>query len=261
MKSHVTGNSQVAASAPTLHLGTYRRAIMAVLSADVFTPAERLRANDSVYQTEDNAKLTLWLKNVRRVFTEREAMLEQADLSEVEALPVAYATAAQTSEIHSLALHRFITKGERTKAMLALPTLDTVQATLLIGDLWAKVLHRTQLQITNKTPIPLPRYSQETARNRQQAYLLELRATLPSAIAAYDRAVASRAVLAQGAPTYYLEHVAEGWDLDEQGSRLNTAVLLLGFADLAEARQQLPLVAVALPALGAPAKVSYSQAC
>jgi hypothetical protein len=198
---------------------------------------------------------------VRRVFAEREAVLKQADLSEVEALPVAYATAAQTSEIHSLLKHRFITKGERTKVMLALPTLDTVQAALLIGDLWAKVLHRTQLQVTNKTTIPLPRYSQETARNRQQAYLLELRATLPSAIAAYDRSVAGRTARAQRAPTYYLEQVAKGWNLDEQGSRLNTAALLLGFAGLAEARQQLPLMAVALPSLGTPAELSHSQTC
>jgi hypothetical protein len=256
MKNVMTGQVVASTTTPTLHLGTYRRAIMAVLSADVFTPAERLRANDSVYQTEDSTRLALWLKNVRRVFTERELVAE-----EVVIQPVAYATAAQTSEIHSLALHRLITKGERTKAMLALPTLDTVQATLLIGELWAKVLHRTELQAVNATPVLLPRYSQEAARNRRQVYLLELRATLPRAIAAYDRAVAGRAKLAQGAPTYYLEHVAEGWDLDEQGSRLNTAALLLGFADLAEARQQLPLVAAALPALGAPAEVSHSQAC
>jgi hypothetical protein len=229
---NVIGNGQVAALAPTLHHGTYRRAIMAVLSADVFTPAERVRANHNVYECEDSTRLTRWVKNVRRVFAEREAALEQipqqpqglrltdttwnlrcANLAEkrellayaasqgvacgrevhandlglgwnerqgklysfpaewagraAEGRPcelisaaqfralvqaggqapagrVTYATAAQTSEIHSLALHRAITKGERTKALLALPTLDTVRATVLIGELWAKVLHRSE---------------------------------------------------------------------------------------------------------------------
>jgi hypothetical protein len=134
--------------APTLHLGTYRRAIMAVLSADVFTPAERVLANHNVHECEDSAKLALWLKNVRRVFTEREAVLEQADLAEVTEVvaPVQYATAQQTSEVHKLALHRAITVGERTKAMLALPRLDYGAATALIGELWAKILHRTGQQ-------------------------------------------------------------------------------------------------------------------
>jgi hypothetical protein len=253
---NVIGNSQVAASAPTLHHGALRRNIMAALSADVFTSAERLRANHSVHECEDAARLALWLKNVRRVHNER----EQAELAAATA-PVQYATAAQTSEIHQLALHRFITTGERTKAMRGLPTLNTVQATLVIGELWAKVLHRTEMQAFPTTPVLLPRYSQEARRNRQQAYLLELRATLPQAIAAHDRAVASRAALAQGASTYYLEHVAEGWDLDEQGSRLHTAAVLLGFADLSEARQQLVLVRATLPALGTPGEVSYFQAC
>lgn len=147
MANHVTGQATSATVVPTLHLGAYRRAIMAVMSADVFTPAERLRANDSVYQTEDSTKLALWLKNVRRVADERQQVIEQADLAEVSELvataPVRYATAEQTSEIHRLALHRTITIGERTKAMLALPRLDYDTAKALIGDLWAKILHRT----------------------------------------------------------------------------------------------------------------------
>jgi hypothetical protein len=142
MKNVMPGQA-AGTAAPTLRVGTYRRNIMAVLSADVFTPAERVRANHAVYECEENAHLALWLKNVQRVFTEREA---QAELEEAKsgAAPVAYATATQMSEIHSLALHRAITKGERTRAMMALPTLNTVQATALIGDLWAKVLHRTE---------------------------------------------------------------------------------------------------------------------
>jgi hypothetical protein len=154
MKSHVTGNSQVAASAPTLHLGTYRRAIMAVLSADVFTAAEKLRANHNVHECEDATKLALWLKNVRRVLTEREAEAQGQALvnlaqgierfeAKLSTEPVRYATATQTSEVHKLALHRAITLGERTKALLALPRLTKPEATLLIGELWAKILHRT----------------------------------------------------------------------------------------------------------------------
>lgn len=147
MKNVMTGQAAATTAAPTLHLGAYRRAIMAVMSADVFTPAERLRANDSVYQTEDSTKLALWLKNVRRVFTEREQVIEQADLAEVSELvataPVRYATAEQTSEIHRLALHQEISLAERTKVLLALPRLKTYEARTLIGELWAKILHRT----------------------------------------------------------------------------------------------------------------------
>jgi hypothetical protein len=163
MKNVMTGQATVAAVAPTLHLGTYRRAIMAVMSADVFTPAERLRANHSVYECEDSAKLALWLKNVRRVFAEREAVLEQADLAElaqVAEAPVRYATAEQTSEIHKLALHRAITLGERTKVLLTLPRLDSPAATALIGELWAKILHRggtTPTAFLPSAPAPAPR--------------------------------------------------------------------------------------------------------
>ena len=149
------GQPTVAAVAPTLHLGTFRRNIMAVLSADVFTPAERVLANHNVYECEDSAKLALWLKNVRRVFSEREALAEAQALNnlaqgierfeaQLAAAPlVQYATAAQTSEIHKLALHRTITDGERTQALLKIPRLDHAQAQALIGQLWAKILLRT----------------------------------------------------------------------------------------------------------------------
>jgi hypothetical protein len=257
---NVIGNSQVAASVSTLHLGTYRHNILAViLGCYLFTAEEELRCNHHVTECEDVQRLARWVRNVRLEAQRREQAAELAEATQVQ--PVTYATAAQTSEIHQLALHRFIITGERTKAMLALPTLTRVQATLVIGDLWAKVLHRTELQAAHAAPMLLPRHSQEAWRNRQQVYLLELRATLPQAIAAHDRAVTSQAALAQGALTYYREHVAESWDLDEQGSRLNTAALLLGFVDLAKARQQLPMKGATLPALGAPNEVSYSQAC
>lgn len=142
MAIHVSGQASCANSqAPTLHLGTYRRAIMAVMSANVFTPAEKLRANHNVHECEDAAQLALWLTNVRRVFTEREA-LPVAEPTLVAESPVRYATAQQTSELHQLALHRAITKGERTKALLALPRLDHAGATALLGELCAKVLYQ-----------------------------------------------------------------------------------------------------------------------
>lgn len=256
---NVIGNSQVAASAPTLHVGTYRRNILAVvIGCDLFTAEEQLRCNHHVAECEDAQRLARWVRNVRLEAQRREQAAELAEAAHVQ--PVTYATAAQTSEIHQLALHRFITAGERTKAMLVLPTLTTVQATLLIGELWAKVLHRTELEATHTGPMLLPRRSREAWHNRQQVYLLELRATLPQAIAAHDRAVASRTALAQGAPTYYLEHVAEGWALDEQGSRLHTAALLLGFADLNEARQQLAREEAPLAGLMVGPNVSTSLA-
>lgn len=148
------GQHTVAAVAPTLHHGTYRRAIMAVLSADCFTPAERVLANHNVYECQDGAKLALWLKNVRRVAAEREAATQAQALANMAhgierfetrltkaAQPAA--TAAQTSEIHKLSLHRAISKGERTLALDKLPCLTEAQATALIGELWAKILLRT----------------------------------------------------------------------------------------------------------------------
>ncbi|MBG8552570.1 hypothetical protein [Hymenobacter guriensis] len=51
-----------------------RQAIMYHMAKAVFTDAERLRANDSVYQEERLGKLALWLQNVRRVASERTAL-------------------------------------------------------------------------------------------------------------------------------------------------------------------------------------------
>lgn len=164
MKNVMNGQVVASTATPTLHLGTYRRAIMAILSADVFTAAERLRANHSVYECEDATRLALWLKNVRRVATEREAVVAQADLTELVAAPlVRYATAEQTSEIHRLALHHTTTPAERTKALLVLPRLDSPAATALIGALWQNILHRGGSQTATPThflpsaPAPAPR--------------------------------------------------------------------------------------------------------
>lgn len=131
------------AQASTLHIGTYRRNILAVIiGCDLFTAEEQLRCNHNVAECEDAQRLARWVRNVRLEVQRREHAAELAEATHAQ--PVTYATAAQTSEIHQLALHRVITKGERTKAMLALPTLNTVQATVLIGELWAKVLYRSE---------------------------------------------------------------------------------------------------------------------
>jgi hypothetical protein len=162
MKSVIQGTAVTSGQAPTFHLGTLRRSILRLIVGNpLFTAQEQLLASHNIHECEDGAKLALWLKNVRRVFTEREVVLEQTDLAEVMAQPVRYATAEQTSEVHKLALHRTITVGERTKALLALPRLDYGAATALIGELWAKVLHRTEAQAATSflpsTPAPAPR--------------------------------------------------------------------------------------------------------
>lgn len=159
MKSHVSGQATTAIVAPTLHLGALRRAIMAALSADVFTPAECLQANHSVYECEDAARLALWLKNVRRVFAEREAEAEaqalanmahgiarfEARVAEAQhTAPVQYATAAQKEEITRLCNSLYILRKEKTAALLKLPHLDEPQAVALIGELWAKMLRRQE---------------------------------------------------------------------------------------------------------------------
>ncbi|MBG8556152.1 hypothetical protein I5L79_21585 [Hymenobacter sp. BT594] len=55
-----------------------RQAIMYHMAKSVFTDAERLRANDSAYQCESLGQLALWLRNVRRVASERTALAAAA---------------------------------------------------------------------------------------------------------------------------------------------------------------------------------------
>lgn len=147
MKNVMAGKVVASTTTPTLHLGTYRRSILRlIVGSPLFTAQEQLLASHNVHECEDSAKLALWLKNVRRVFVEREAVLAQADLagvSEVVAPPVRYATATQTSELQQLALHRALSDRERTKVLLALPRLKEYEAQALIGELWAKLLHRS----------------------------------------------------------------------------------------------------------------------
>lgn len=143
MATHVTGQNAVdAAVAPTLHLGTYRRAIMSAMSADVFTSAERLRANHSVYESQDSAKLALWLKNVVRVRDEREAAGLATFTAAVERgnellagceTPKAFATAAQCDEVFRLASK--LPKKEKADVLRRLPLLTESEAEALLRGL------------------------------------------------------------------------------------------------------------------------------
>lgn len=136
MTTHVAGQKLVSASQP---LQTpHRRNLMDLLAAaPVITDEEYERAVQNILACQDVATLQKWYRNTVREIARRE--------EEVPAIaPVQYATPAQTDEIHKLSLHRVVTKAERTAAILDLPRLDYTKAALLIGELWAKILHRTK---------------------------------------------------------------------------------------------------------------------
>ena len=67
--------AEVKAAAHTATLRSMRANIMEMMIEPLFSPAERLRANDSVYQTTCVAQLQTWFRNVYRVYTERAAAL------------------------------------------------------------------------------------------------------------------------------------------------------------------------------------------
>jgi len=146
-------NGQVAAGTdtPTLHLGTYRRNILAVVvDNELFTPAEQLRCNDAVHQCACPRKLALWLTNVRRVAGEREEERQVASFSQaVErgrvliAQPVRYATPAQCDELYRLACHPALSAADKTQTLLLLPAFTESEAATYLGKLRAKVLRHT----------------------------------------------------------------------------------------------------------------------
>lgn len=93
--SPIVANGLAKVQGPTLHLGTYRRAILAITCGnDLFTAAEQLRANHNVHECEDSHRLALWLRNVQREATRREEAATQSDAAPLTAEPVSsYATA------------------------------------------------------------------------------------------------------------------------------------------------------------------------
>lgn len=176
-------NGQVAAvtAAPTLHLGTYRRAILRlVVGNDLFTAAEQLRCNDSVHQCEASEKLALWLKNVRRVAAERQAQAEAQALANmaqgittfeawVAAQPAApaepvtgpAATPAQCDEVYKLA--SALPKRERRDALRRLPYLSEHEAAALITGLRLRRGPRYRIEV-DKTAYTVAERHYEAAK-------------------------------------------------------------------------------------------------
>ncbi|MGI4871496.1 MAG: hypothetical protein ACRYFX_09995 [Janthinobacterium lividum] len=150
MTTHVTGQAAVAAAAPTLHLATFRRNILALIVGNpLFTDAEQLRANHHTHECTCPYRLVRWLKNVRRVAAEREHAQGVASLAEGIAQfeaklagATAPATVAQVAELTDLLLHPALLPCEKSQAR-QWHTLTQPQAVRLIGRLWGKVLHRT----------------------------------------------------------------------------------------------------------------------
>ncbi|MGI4871661.1 MAG: hypothetical protein ACRYFX_10835 [Janthinobacterium lividum] len=84
MKNVIAGAVSCSNSnAPTLHLATFRRNILAVvLDNPLFTDAEQLRSNHNAHECTCPYRLVRWLKNVRRVAAEREHAQGIASLAE-----------------------------------------------------------------------------------------------------------------------------------------------------------------------------------
>ncbi|MGI4872063.1 MAG: hypothetical protein ACRYFX_12900 [Janthinobacterium lividum] len=157
MKNVIVG--QAASTAPTLHLATFRRNILAVVVGNpLFTDAEQLRTNHHTHECTCPYRLVRWLKNVRRVAAEREYAQGIASLAEgiaqfeaklAGATAPAYATPAQCDEVFALTQHPALLACEKAQALTALFTLTQVGAVRLIGKLWSKVLHRTGQGVSN----------------------------------------------------------------------------------------------------------------
>lgn len=97
------------------------------LNSGVFTPEERLRANDSVYQCDDLTQLQRWHRNVCRVELERE-------LAQAVTGPC-YATTAQKQELVRLCGHKAVTRPEKTKVLLQINRLTEQEAGAAIDTL------------------------------------------------------------------------------------------------------------------------------
>jgi hypothetical protein len=116
-----------------LVLSLVRRQIMERMASTVFTPAERLRANDSVYQCDDEAQLVLWHRNVCRVELERTAT---QPIMPVLALDL-QATASQLAEIVRLCSHPAVARRDASALLCSLRQLTYPQAVWAISQLIA----------------------------------------------------------------------------------------------------------------------------
>ena len=150
------GPTAAATAAPTLHVGTYRRALLAlVVGNPLFTDAEQLLSSHNAHDCQDGRKLALWLKNTRRVAAEREKAnglaslgaaidrFEQHLASKQVPVPTAeqptttapapWATPTQCDEVFRLA--SALPQRERADALRRLPTLTEAEARACIAGL------------------------------------------------------------------------------------------------------------------------------
>lgn len=136
MTTHVAGPKAIDVAALTAH----RRAIMDMLvGSEVVTTAEYDTAMQRTLACQDVATLQRWYRNTVREIARRE------EAAGMEAAPVVeYATMAQKEEIIRLGNNLYILRKEKTAAHLRLPRLNYSEARALIGELWAKILHRQE---------------------------------------------------------------------------------------------------------------------
>ncbi len=121
-------------AAPT----SYRRELLDLLAASaVITSEEYDTATARILACQSVATLQKWYRNCIREIARREEEVPTAEA-------VVYATAAQKEEVIKLANSVYILRAEKTKALLSLLQYDYAQAVALIGELWAKILHRQE---------------------------------------------------------------------------------------------------------------------
>jgi len=114
-----------------LVLSLVRRQIMERMASTVFTPAERLRANDSVYQCDDEAQLVLWHRNVCRVELERTATQPIMPVLPLDL----QATTSQQAEIVRLCSHPAVARRDASALLCGLRQLTYPQALRTINQL------------------------------------------------------------------------------------------------------------------------------
>lgn len=133
MTTHVNGQAgRSNGQAPT----AYRRNLMDLLAAAP-VDEEYDTATARILACQDVATLQKWYRNCIREIARREEL-------EPETAPIDYATTAQKEEVIKLANNLYILRKEKTAAHLRLPRLNYSEARALIGELWAKILHRQE---------------------------------------------------------------------------------------------------------------------
>lgn len=136
MQTATTSATTVALTpADRLFISLLRRRIMECMANPVFTPEERLRANDSVYQCEDAVQLRVWHKNVQRVEEERVAA-QQVVMTDAPATP------EQQAEIMRLCSNPVITRREASGLLFRLRRLTSGQAEQVVEALVAAIWDR-----------------------------------------------------------------------------------------------------------------------